>query len=225
MLHQRTLLGGGEPEIDAGTRFERVDLDDESWVDVAREWMLGADTLLDTLLERVEWTQGKRWMYERMVDDPRLSRWFPASEPRPDPALCTAQAALEARYGVRFGSVGLNYYRDGNDSVAWHSDRELRELEDTRIAILTLGSRRPFLLRPKTAPPGEHRKSIDFKPGSGDLLVMGGRCQMDWEHNVPKVRSAGPRVSCSWRWMRSGDQPGVEIGSPDGANRARKVNA
>ncbi len=102
-----------------------------------------------------------------------------------------------------FGSVGLNYYRDGDDSVAWHSDKELRELDDTRIAILTLGARRAFLIRSK-----QGGKSRDIKPGPGDLLVMGGRAQMDWEHNVPKTRRAiGPRISCSWRWMRaSADQ-------------------
>ena len=97
----------GEPEIDAGATFERVHLDDHSWVDVAREWMRGADTLLDALLARVEWKQGKRWMYERMVDDPRLSRWFPAAEPVPHPVLDAARARSTARYGVRFGSVGL----------------------------------------------------------------------------------------------------------------------
>ena len=74
MLHQRTLLGAGEPEIDAGATFERVQLDEQSWVDVTRDWMRGADSLFDALIERVEWKQGKRWMYERMVDDPRLSR-------------------------------------------------------------------------------------------------------------------------------------------------------
>jgi alkylated DNA repair dioxygenase AlkB len=199
MLLQGTLLGGGEPEIDAGATFERVDLDDHSWVDVAREWLRGADTLLDVLLARVEWKQGKRWMYERMVDDPRLSRWFPEGVPVPHPALDAARAALTDRYGVPFGSVGLNYYRDGDDSVAWHSDKELRELDDTRIAILTLGARRAFLIRSKRG-----GKSRDIKPGPGDLLVMGGRAQMDWEHNVPKTRRAvGPRISCSWRWMRA----------------------
>jgi alkylated DNA repair dioxygenase AlkB len=178
--------------------FERVQLDDASWVDVARGWLDGADTLFDALVERVEWKQGKRWMYERMVDDPRLSHWFAAGTPLPHAALDDVRSALEARYGVRFGSVGCNYYRDGNDSVAWHADRELRELDDTIVAILTLGARRPFLIRPK----GKGR-SRDFAPTGGDLLVMGGRCQMGWEHSVPKVRRAGPRISCSWRWMRT----------------------
>ena len=176
---------GASPRSIAGAAFERLHLDDRSWVDVARDWLRGADTLFDALVETVPWTQGKRWMYERMVDDPRLSCWFPPSEPLPHPALAAVKLELERRYDVPFGSVGLNYYRDGNDSVAWHCDRELREREDTRIAILTLGSRRPFLLRPRG---GGHSRNL--MPGAGDLLVMGGRCQMDWEHNVPKVRSA-----------------------------------
>ena len=199
-LHQRTLFGGGEPAIHDRAHLERIHLDAQSWVDVAREWLHGADDLLDTLVASVEWQQGRRWMYERMVDDPRLSRWFPAGEPLPHPVMAEVKRALESRYGVRFGSVGLNYYRDGDDSVAWHADRELRELEDTRIAILTLGARRPFLIRPK----GRGR-SRDLAPASGDLLVMGGSTQMGWEHAVPKVRHAGPRISCSWRWMRKPD--------------------
>src|SRR5262249_10775371 len=92
----------------------------------------------------------------------------------------------------------LNFYRDGADSVAWHADRELRELDDTRVVILTLGARRPFLIRPKGG-----GTSRNLAPGTGDLLVMGGACQMGWEHSVPKTRSAGPRISCSWRWRRA----------------------
>ena len=65
------------------------------------------------------------------------------------PTRCSPRrAALEARYRVQLGAVGLNYYRDGRDSVAFHRDRELRELDDTLIAIVTLGARRPFLVRP-----------------------------------------------------------------------------
>ena len=169
---------------------------------MSREWLGGADSLLDALIERVAWKQGKRWMYERMVDDPRLSCWYPPTETLPDPVLAQLRAALSARYDVPFGSVGLNFYRDGNDSVAWHRDRELRELGDTRIAILTLGARRPFLIRPKGG-----GKSRDIRPGSGDLLVMGGRAQMDWEHSVPKTRRAGPRISCSWRWAPASPTP------------------
>jgi alkylated DNA repair dioxygenase AlkB len=195
---QRTLLGGGEPQVDERARFERIHLDEASWIDVARGWLLGADTLLDVLIERVAWKQGRRRMYERMLDDPRLSHWYRRGQPLPDPALDTIGAHLDADLGVRLSGPACNYYRDGTDSVAWHADRELRELSDTRIAIVTLGARRPFLIRPKG-----RGKSRNLAPESGDLLVMGGACQMSWEHSVPKTKSAGPRISCSWRWTCS----------------------
>jgi alkylated DNA repair dioxygenase AlkB len=193
--YQTSLLGAGDPAVDAAVPFERMWLDDQSWVDVARGWLHGADTLLDALIESVDWQQHRRWMYERMVDDPRLSRWFTTDEPLPHPALAPVRAALEAKYDVPLGGIGLNYYRDGRDSVAPHRDRELRHLEDTLIAIVTLGARRPFLIRPKGG-----GKSRDISPASGDLLVMGGRTQVNWEHGVPKVKRAGPRISVTWRW-------------------------
>jgi alkylated DNA repair dioxygenase AlkB len=193
--YQTSLLGAGDPAVDPAVPFERMWLDDQSWVDVARGWLHGADTLLDALIESVDWQQHRRWMYERMVDDPRLSRWFTTDEPLPHPALAPVRSALEAKYDVPLGGIGLNYYRDGRDSVAPHRDRELRHLDDTLIAIVTLGARRPFLIRPKGG-----GKSRDISPASGDLLVMGGRTQVNWEHSVPKVKRAGPRISVTWRW-------------------------
>jgi alkylated DNA repair dioxygenase AlkB len=192
---QQTLLGGGEPAVDAGARCQRTELDATSWVDVSRGWLQGADTLLEALVERVPWRQGRRWMYERMVDDPRVSAWYRAGDELPHPALVEVRRALQEQYGVPLGAVGCNYYRDGQDSVAWHRDRELRHLDRTLVAIVTLGGPRPFLVRPRGG-----GRSRDFRPGSGDLLVMGGRCQADWEHSVPKVRRAPPRLSLSLRW-------------------------
>ena len=194
-VYQTSLLGAGDPAVDPTVPFERLWLDDASWIDVARGWLHGADTLLDALIETVDWEQHRRWMYERMVDDPRLSRWVSTEEPLPHPALAPVRSALEARYDVPLGGIGLNYYRDGRDSVAPHRDRELRHLDETLIAIVTLGAQRPFLLRPRGG-----GKSRDISPASGDLLVMGGRTQVNWEHGVPKVKRAGPRISVTWRW-------------------------
>jgi alkylated DNA repair dioxygenase AlkB len=193
--YQTTLLGGGEPGVAAGATIERVDLGGGAWVDLGREWLQGGDTLLGALVERVPWQHHRRWMYDRVVDDPRLSCFADPGAERSHPALGTARRALEAHYGVRLRGPAFNYYRDGQDSVAPHADRELRELDDTIVAILTVGARRPFLLKAKAGGP-----SRDLAPGCGDLLVMGGATQRDWEHAVPKVRHAGPRVSISWRW-------------------------
>ena len=186
--------------MEPSVRWERIQLDPGSWIDVARGWLLGADDLLDALASRVAWHQGRRRMYDRMVDDPRLSRRYRDPGSVPHPVLADVRAELAARYRVGLGPLALNYYRDGRDSVAFHRDRELRRLDDTLIAIVTLGARRPFLVRPLA---GTRRRSRDLAPGSGDVLVMGGACQLAWEHGVPKVARAGPRISATWRWGAS----------------------
>ena len=173
-------------------------LDTDSWVDVAREWLVGADVLATRLIATVPWRQGRRRMWDRVLDDPRLSHWGRRDDPPLDPALSSVHHALERRYRRRLHGPALNYYRDGRDSVAWHADRELRVLDDTLIAIVTLGTRRPFLLRPKGG-----GASVDLAPGSGDVLVMGGAAQRDWEHAVPKTARSGPRISVSFRWAPS----------------------
>src|SRR5262249_34044528 len=155
------------PEVRADVAFARIELTRGAWVEVARGWLGGADDVLDHLVAVVPWRQGRRRMYDRVLDDPRLSPWGRDGDPLPPPALGAARDALGARYGVRFGAVGLNYYRDGRDSVAPHADRELRALDDTLVAVVTLGARRPFLLRPSGGGP-----SLDLAPASGDLLVM-----------------------------------------------------
>jgi alkylated DNA repair dioxygenase AlkB len=188
--------------VDHAVGFDRVPLDHAAWVDICRGYLAGADTLFDRLAESVDWRQGRRWMYERMVDDPRLSRWYKRGDPFPDDALVEVKQELQRRYGVELGSVGLNYYRDGRDSVAFHRDRELRHLDDTLVAIVTLGARRPFLIRPRAG-----GKSIDVAPASGDLLVMGGTCQVHYEHGIPKVARAGPRISASYRWSSKRGRP------------------
>jgi alkylated DNA repair dioxygenase AlkB len=194
---QRSLLTAGSPALDPDVTWERLELGDGSWVELARGFLRGADDVLDHVVPRVPWSRGRRLMYDRMVDDPRLSHRCADRATVPHPVLQDARAALQRRYRVTLGVLALNYYRDGRDSVAFHRDRELRELDDTLIAIVTLGARRPFLLRPLA-----HRgaRSRDLAPGSGDLLVMGGACQRAWEHGVPKVAVAGPRVSATWRW-------------------------
>ena len=197
---QGNLFAGGPTEVRDGAVLDRIDLGSGAWVDVARGWLGGADEVMARLADTVDWQHHQRWMYDRMVDEPRVSRWYHSTDPLPDPSLDSFRAAVAKHYRVRFGAVGLNYYRDGRDSVAFHADRELKHLDSTLVAILTVGSTRPFLLRPSGG-----GKSIDLRPGSGDLLVMGGACQLQWEHAVPKVPAgAGPRISASIRWAEKG---------------------
>ncbi len=197
---QGNLFAAGPPGARASATFERIDLAGGAWVDVARNWFGGADELAERLMAGVDWHHHERWIYERLVEEPRLSRWYSAGEALPDEALAHFRVAAGRRYGVRFGAMALNFYRWGRDSVAFHTDRELRHIDDTLVVILTLGATRPFLLRPVGG-----GRSIDLRPGSGDLIVMGGTCQETWEHAVPKVtRGSGPRISASIRWARRG---------------------
>ena len=194
VIHQPTLLGATEPDIDRGAPTERIHLDTTSWIDVTREWLGGGDELAFRLTETVPWRQGRRRMWDRMLDDPRLSYWARRDDVPFDLSIASMQHTLERTYGHPLRRPGFNYYRDGRDSVAWHADRELRDLDDTLVAIVTLGTCRPFLVRPKGG-----GTSIDISPGSGDLLVMGGAAQRDWQHAVPKTSRPGPRISISWR--------------------------
>lgn len=103
-------------------------------------------------------------------------------------------AQLSARYDVAFTRVGVNLYRDGRDSVAWHGDRIARDLPTATIAIVSLGQPRMFRARPLGG-----GTSLGFRLGHGDLLVMGGSFQRTWQHAVPKVAAAGVRISVTYR--------------------------
>lgn len=104
------------------------------------------------------------------------------------------RSALQERYARDFDSVGANLYRDGTDSVAWHGDRIARSVKDPLVGTISLGYPRRFLLRPRG---GRTELSLLLQPG--DLVVMGATAQRTWQHTVPKVASAGPRISVTVR--------------------------
>lgn len=171
-----------------------------AWVDLLPGWLGAADPLFDRLLTEVEWRAERRQMYERVVDVPRLLAFYGATDPLPDPLLVTARDALSGHYadelGEPFVTAGLCLYRGGRDSVAWHGDTIGRGRgEDTMVAIVSLGSERDFLLRPRGGGP-----VLRHRLRHGDLIVMGGSCQRTWEHAVPKTNKAvGPRISIQFR--------------------------
>jgi len=195
---QPSLLAAGETvDIDRSfSMVQRIDLDEESWVDHASGWIEGADRLFEEVLTGRSWDQRSRRMYDQRVREPRLtSPWnIRSGEPLEPPVLEEIRVVLSDRYGRRFDSVGFNLYRDGRDSVAWHADRIAKDIEDPIVALISLGEPRKFLLRPKGG--GASRA---FVPGRGDLLVTGGKTQRTWEHSLPKVARAGPRISLAYR--------------------------
>lgn len=183
-----------------GAAVQRRDLSRGAWVDVRPGWVQGSDDVFCRLQTEVPWRAERRQMYDRVVDVPRLVCRYGDGEPLPDPVLTDAREALGAHYaeelGEPFTTAGLCYYRDGDDSVAWHGDDIGRgKTEDTMVAIVSFGAPRRLSLRPRGG--GDQ---IGFILGHGDLLVMGGSCQRTWEHAVLKTaRPMGPRISVQFR--------------------------
>jgi alkylated DNA repair dioxygenase AlkB len=179
----------------------RTPLAHGAWVDLRRGWLAGSGAVFARLAQEVPWRAGKRQMYDRVVAVPRLLCFYGEEAPLPHPVLTAAREALSAYYrpelGEPFRTAGLCLYRDGRDSVAWHGDTIGRgRTEDTMVAIVSLGTPRPLLLRPR----GGSGASLRFEVGHGDLLVMGGSCQRTWEHAVPKTsQPVGPRISVQFR--------------------------
>lgn len=195
---QPTLFDADTPSFDAGFRqLVRIALDEASWLDLAPGWVSGSDRLFAEILASRRWGERTRWMYDRRVREPRLtSGWsLDSGEPLEPPILEEMRRCLGARYGVVFDSAGFNLYRDGADSVAWHGDKIREEVEDPIIPIVSLGEPRKFLVRPKGG-----GRSRAFRLGRGDLLVTGGATHRAWEHAVPKVARAGPRISIAFRY-------------------------
>ena len=188
------------PGLGPLSRLRRTQLADGAWIDVLPGWLTGADELFSRLLGAVPWRAERRRMYDRVVDVPRLLCFYGEGEPLPDPVLSTARDALseyyQAELGESFVTAGLCLYRDGRDSVAWHGDTIGRgSTQDTMVAILSLGTPRPLLLRPLSG-----GATVRHEVGHGDLLVMGGSCQRTWQHAIPKsARPTGPRISVQFR--------------------------
>lgn len=167
--------------------------------------------LLETLMRKTLWKQQVRRIYDQEVITPRLTAWYGDPETydyqslgksRPHPwteELLRIKALVEPLAGVTFNSVLLNYYRDGNDSVAWHSDKE--ELLGKRpvIASVSLGQVRSFDIRNKD----DHRQKYSVRLEHGSFLLMKAGLQEQWEHRIAKSgRAMRPRVNLTFRVVK-----------------------
>jgi alkylated DNA repair dioxygenase AlkB len=146
----------------------------------------------------VAWEAQRRRMYDREVDVPRLVGHFsltPEDEHVPDVIRAAARQVI-AVTGVAFTSVGLNFYRDGRDSVAPHNDHLDEIARGCPIALLSLGATRRMTIRTKAAP----RRVYHVDLAAGSLLLMSYETQLHYTHGVPKTREpVGPRISLAFR--------------------------
>lgn len=188
------------PELRPLAEIERRQLSQGAWIDHLPGWLSGSDEVFQSLVHDVPWRTEQRPMYDAVVAVPRLVHTYGIGHTLPHSLLTRARDELSVHYADElrepFVTAGCCYYRDGRDSVAWHGDNLGRgRTADTMVAIISFGSTRKLLLRPRGG-----RTEITLPLSHGDLVVMGGSCQRTWEHAVPKTAQAvGPRISVQFR--------------------------
>lgn len=173
---------------------------------------LAAQAFFETLREEVCWQQDKILIAGNWLPIPRLQAWYgdPGArymysglslDPKTwTPTLYELKQLVELQSATSFNSVLLNLYRDGQDSMGWHSDDEPELGVEPVIASLSLGGDRHFSLRQKK--PGSKKMKILLP--SGSLLIMSGCLQANWQHQVPKTAlPVGERINLTFRLIQA----------------------
>lgn len=181
-------------------------------MDVVQGFVRACATEFAEINETAPWMQGEVFRYTEYVPEKRLGTGF-RSDARP--LFRQTELHLQSTYRVPVTGVGGLLYRTGEDFQGLHSDRQLRWLDDTLVAIVVLGQRRPFVFRERRplaeviekVAAGDEPGDIVLTPGEGDLLVMGGAAQRDWLHGVPRTDTPNPRISLTWRWTAKRGRP------------------
>lgn len=164
--------------------------------------------LFSTLESQLSWQQDQLKLFGRMVSIPRLQSFMGDAgieytysnllmKARPWlPFMLTLKQQIETASCSQFNTVLANLYRNGQDSMGWHSDDEPELRRNPTIASLSLGEQRRFLLRPK----GSKSASVEIPLDSGSLLIMSGELQHYWQHSIPKTaRKIQPRINLTFR--------------------------
>lgn len=164
-------------------------------------------SLFEWLLDNVPWQQDDIVMYGKKMPIPRLQAWF--GDINADygysgitlttlpwlPALKQLKTEIEHKTQSTFNAALVNLYRDGNDTVGWHSDDEPELGLQPTIASISLGETREFQLKHKVS-----KEKLSIRLTSGSLLVMSGNTQHCWQHCVPRSkRVQSPRINITFR--------------------------
>src|SRR6201996_2238270 len=162
-----------------------------------------SDQLMAKFICDAPWKQRTQKMWDKEVLTPRLTAWYGErleEDPIPwTPELLMIKEKVEPLAGVTFNSVLLNYYRDGNDSVAWHSDKENVLGKRPVIASVSFGQVRSFDIRSKA----DHKEQYSVRLEPGSFLLMKAGLQEAFEHRIPKsTRPMKPRINLTFRVIK-----------------------
>jgi alkylated DNA repair dioxygenase AlkB len=156
---------------------------------------------LQKFIAVVPWKQTTQKLWDKEYLTPRITCWYGETDKIAGTLAWTAELqaireVVEPLAGIKFNSVLLNYYRDGNDSVAWHSDKESIMGSQPVIASVSFGQVRSFDIRNKR----DHKEHYSVKLEHGSFLLMKAGLQENWEHRIAKsTEIMKPRVNLTFR--------------------------
>ena len=203
---QFDLFGNPEPSSE-----EEIKIQNGEYIYIPKFFSkIEADNFLNAFEKSIEWKQEEMFMYGKKVKFPRLTSWYGDSDrpysfsginlqPHPwSPELLSIKEKIEPKYKTSFNSVLLNLYRDGNDSISWHTDAEKELGENPVIASVNFGAERVFQLKHQ-----ETGERIDLTLEHGSLLIMKGELQHYWKHQIPKTKKKlGKRINLTFRIIK-----------------------
>ena len=169
-----------------------------------------ADYYFEKLKSEIDWKQEEMIMYGKSIKFPRLTAWYGDNDkpysfsgitlnPKPwTNELIEIKRKIETKCNAAFNSVLLNLYRNGKDSISWHTDAEKELGTNPVIASVNFGEARTFQLRHQTT-----KQKIEIELSHGSLLIMQGELQHYWQHQVPKTsKEIGQRINLTFRVIK-----------------------
>lgn len=169
-----------------------------------------SDEFFKKLQNTIDWKQESMNMYGKKVDFPRLTAWYGDNDKpytfsgitlKPNSwtqEILEIKSKIESKANIIFNSVLLNRYRNGNDSISWHTDAEPELGKNPIIASVNFGATRKFQLRHINT-----KEKIEIELTNGSLLIMQGELQHYWQHQVPKTsKVVGERINLTFRVIK-----------------------
>jgi len=194
---------------------------------IVRNWI--RTDLHARLSEQIPWIQGQMNMFNKVIDIPRamfflgdehvkvykysrlsfdIQSWSNAiplyEEIRQIRDTIKVDELLQQVTGkqLHFDSCLLNFYRNGNDKIDYHSDREALGPANAVVTI-SLGASRLFVFKNKVKAPNGFYPTIKTILNDGDLMLMAGTCQELWTHGVPRGETKESRISLTYRLINN----------------------
>ena len=213
MSNQLSLNFSQQPEITANLQIKQFSVTDAELILYSSCFSeVESDVIFQNLLTEINWRQDRIKFYGKEINIPRLTAWYGDSgksytysnitmNPIPwTPVLLTIKKRVEEIAKISFNSVLINLYRDGKDSMGWHSDDEPELGKDPIIASVSFGGARKFRLRHRF---NKTLAKVELNLTHGSLLMMQGKTQEFWQHQIPKTaKLVMPRINLTFRVIK-----------------------